>query len=1677
MLLGPDQQTPAPQPRTLRRFPTALPPDANPEAPSSATTSPRVRTLRSATRAAQTVSPPQAGPPAGIVDIGIEKGDPQREEDREGDEMHGEGVVGSRREDSRGRERMLGARLSGSTADDDDFDSGSVRKRKKPKIDSQEQPRSAADILTALERLEREGGPALRDWFDCSDDGDILPDVKTVSVYPSVTPSISPSGSSLDLSLSDTAQQSTPPRSPMQRSQHTQYPAFVLRDCSSSEASLQSLLEKLAPEEHKIVDVQPDGIAEEEKSVTSKPQYSVEEEAINSSCHISGQPLLERPNSLGLKQTPDEVIMRTERPYAEASKDTTLTQDPSPPIKKIKQVARVRRDRDFSATMGVYEKKSNVTARGAPIQPVWGKPFSQQVYLWNYETKKRSERWIPLEQAIAQCKVEHNGKLAIYDGQDYDFNSGLLSSRAVYFKTENGKWVERDTKYLSHINEKTRLWSDSLQAMRAHRYTPLRKNLRQWLTQNLDFAVFQPSLLNPTCVPSNKDSMVESMQQMSDDSPSRLSHFIRRRVLPLVRQSRILEIREEDRIALHTFWNKKKACIEGREVFPSRHHLITFLLKNPWIEVDREQAKVDKFEIENGYKLIPLMMNCPAQLACFWDKQSKEKLIRPSKDARFADKTVYECLSKNSNLELYLGQDTELFSSILEIVRARRMSGCFPYPFMFAYCGERVAKFFASSEWTATYFEVSNCTTAAALFWKRNDKNILMQPEMTSFVSIEDYLAGNSGIELYIGQDKTEEFRQEIDLLFDVMSYKPGCSHRTHRRAITKRSFMPLSVPSANLKFSSCPTAKISGENKEAPNHLNPFLCVAAQEHDPDDNSASQPTAQHKSECPERQRPQPVEHLLSEQNQHLAEPNIVVAVDNDIVRQEPRTVGLEKNDNRSNPSQDTTNCSEENLDELSPTPCSPSPVTSAGQDPDLYEDSSESDYSSAPCDREEPAFSLPLDERLRKARDSSIKVAQAIKEAGPKILNRQLVSDLRQSIREDLIVEVPAVKELIALSKRFRSLDFIEGADELCKQLEEVDVYKCFTDVPDFGQEPPDLSSLRTSLESGSIFTISGMIQEFRYISEDLIQFHQDGVLHNEAVIIQCNGEKAIELFVRNHQALVEEEEKIIRIGVLCEKGKKIGFISNERGNRTKRASNLSHRKVKPAIRVSGCQSEVTLLNYRDKKGHSVMGKRNSARIFGVSIDRRACEYKIGNVRECHICGKKVFQSDGDALRCTNSAVGLCQEVVCRNCLVTVFRYGEIEFVESRQADNWLCVHCVGLCGSSGRCKGSNQLPQSAHPKRDVLFEWPSNDQSVSICSAEFARRQVNGEFQSWDDAAKVDLILDTKRRVWYAEFKFPVGLYRFKIITNGEWYASSTFLVSPFRKEPEPVWYQQLRRRIQAGYNHTNEEESSTGFAPDRDARLIRWRVSPNHECKPVHGFCEGEGGDTIKLCSRTDGYDWRRSKRHAVVQWLPQQMETNMQALDKTRGQKLKPVFSASSVGVANSFQRPGFPKMHVGMSYESFQKALNAHRFDHISETLWGIVAGKSDIHGIGLFTLTGYRKGDYVIEYAGELIRSPLADLREARYEDQRLEQTYFFRIDEHYIVDATVKSNRARFTNHSCDPNMAAEIVHVRGRNLVVLLATRDIPRFSELTFNYQLPYEDRKVQCLCSAWNCIGVMN
>ncbi len=114
------------------------------------------------------------------------------------------------------------------------------------------------------------------------------------------------------------------------------------------------------------------------------------------------------------------------------------------------------------------------------------------------------------------------------------------------------------------------------------------------------------------------------------------------------------------------------------------------------------------------------------------------------------------------------------------------------------------------------------------------------------------------------------------------------------------------------------------------------------------------------------------------------------------------------------------------------------------------------------------------------------------------------------------------------------------------------------------------------------------------------------------------------------------------------------------------------------------------------------------------------------------------------------------------------------------------------------------------------------------------------------------------------------------------------------------------------------------------------------------------------------------------------------------------------------------------------------------------------------GKGLYALQDFEFGEYLLDYTGEKITTKLADT---------LDTKYLFELDDEWTIDGEGESNTARYINHSCDPNVEAEVVGDR----ILIHAARDIERGEELLIDYGDEYFDEFIRpygCMCGTQVC-----
>ncbi|MFT4255507.1 MAG: SET domain-containing protein-lysine N-methyltransferase [Pseudoxanthomonas sp.] len=146
---------------------------------------------------------------------------------------------------------------------------------------------------------------------------------------------------------------------------------------------------------------------------------------------------------------------------------------------------------------------------------------------------------------------------------------------------------------------------------------------------------------------------------------------------------------------------------------------------------------------------------------------------------------------------------------------------------------------------------------------------------------------------------------------------------------------------------------------------------------------------------------------------------------------------------------------------------------------------------------------------------------------------------------------------------------------------------------------------------------------------------------------------------------------------------------------------------------------------------------------------------------------------------------------------------------------------------------------------------------------------------------------------------------------------------------------------------------------------------------------------------------------------------------------------------------------------------------------------IEARKSDIHGNGVFAIAPIKKGEFVIEYKGK--RRSHDEVDEDDSGGAESGHTFLFTLNDDYVIDANYKGNRARWINHSCDPNCEAVIDEHEGKNRkkdrIYIQAMRSIKPGEELTYNYGIvldqPHTARMKKiwaCRCGSKKCTGTM-
>ncbi|CAD8135613.1 unnamed protein product [Paramecium pentaurelia] len=129
------------------------------------------------------------------------------------------------------------------------------------------------------------------------------------------------------------------------------------------------------------------------------------------------------------------------------------------------------------------------------------------------------------------------------------------------------------------------------------------------------------------------------------------------------------------------------------------------------------------------------------------------------------------------------------------------------------------------------------------------------------------------------------------------------------------------------------------------------------------------------------------------------------------------------------------------------------------------------------------------------------------------------------------------------------------------------------------------------------------------------------------------------------------------------------------------------------------------------------------------------------------------------------------------------------------------------------------------------------------------------------------------------------------------------------------------------------------------------------------------------------------------------------------------------------------------------------------------------------GMGLYAGERIQKGQFIMQYIGEIFQINSALGRRRVQEYSKSTCTYLMKLNNQEVIDPTSKGNLARFINHSCEPNCITEKWNVLGEVCIGIFANRDINEDEELTFDYQFDvFHTPLTKCLCGANKCKGYL-
>ncbi|XP_020373835.2 lysine methyltransferase 5Ab [Rhincodon typus] len=258
------------------------------------------------------------------------------------------------------------------------------------------------------------------------------------------------------------------------------------------------------------------------------------------------------------------------------------------------------------------------------------------------------------------------------------------------------------------------------------------------------------------------------------------------------------------------------------------------------------------------------------------------------------------------------------------------------------------------------------------------------------------------------------------------------------------------------------------------------------------------------------------------------------------------------------------------------------------------------------------------------------------------------------------------------------------------------------------------------------------------------------------------------------------------------------------------------------------------------------------------------------------------------------------------------------------------------------------------------------------------------------------------------------------------------------------------VRREMQ---KEEGDEQNSCVFDADHS-------TNPSRELSSETNVIIEEGAETAANVTHTDSETAVKDGSAAVCSVGKKGPKTSAKPVQrKGKGKSSKPTGVKNPVG-RNRKVTDYYPVRRSCRKCEGQLKSEEKKIIDDLIRNgkEEGMKVGIIDGKGRGVMATKPFQRGEFVVEYNGDLIEFTDAKNREAKYAQDPSTgcyMYYFQYLSKTYCVDATKETTRlGRLINHSKNGNCQTKLHDVDGKPHLILVASRDIAKGEELLYDY-----------------------